>query len=312
VLTAGLALLLQPTAWGLTAAFALGLLVGLLKLPRFATLELIFPIAAAFAVATVVFGVSHIGDLGDNPLRVLIPPLATFIPGGLLATAVVELATGHMVAGSSRLVMGLVQLGLLALGIVAAATLVGVETGALTDDPLNQLGWWARWVGVPLLALGLYLHFSAPLRSLPWILVVLAVAYAAQTLSAAAFGGTLSGFFGAVAMTPVVLWIDRRSGGPPSLVLFQPAFWLLVPGALGLIGLTELAGASRALGSEDVGTALAAVASVALGVLVGTAAFQTATAGIRRAATVLAEPPRLGISARHAAGQARAWRRRRR
>jgi hypothetical protein len=32
-------------------------------------------------------------------------------------------------------------------------------------------------------------------------------------------------------MTPVVLWVERLPGGPPKLVTFLPAFWLLVPGA---------------------------------------------------------------------------------
>ncbi|HEY2278133.1 MAG TPA: hypothetical protein VGI00_07240 [Streptosporangiaceae bacterium] len=33
----------------------------------------------------------------------------------------------------------------------------------------------------------------------------------------------ISGFFGAVAMTPVVLWVERLRHGPPKLVTFLPA-----------------------------------------------------------------------------------------
>ncbi|MGH2627618.1 MAG: hypothetical protein ACRDHY_13320, partial [Anaerolineales bacterium] len=36
--------------------------------------------------------------------------------------------------------------------------------------------------------------------------------------------------------------LRRRWNGPPVLVTFLPAFWLLVPGVLSLIGLTKLAG----------------------------------------------------------------------
>ncbi|MFL6203720.1 MAG: threonine/serine exporter ThrE family protein [Acidimicrobiales bacterium] len=303
VLTAGLALLLQPTLGGMAVAFALGLLVGLLKLPRLATLDLIFPVIAAFIVAATVFAISHTGGVGDNPVRVLIPPLATFLPGGVLTIATVELAAGQMISGASRLVSGMVQLGLLAFGIVAAASLIGVDQHVLIDNPVDRLGPWAPWVGVLIVALGDYLHFSAPARSLGWILVVLYVAYAGQAVGGALFGGALSGFFGGLAMTPVVLWIDDRPYGAPSLVTFLPAFWLLVPGAVGLIGVTEIIGADQSLGAEDVATALTSIASIALGVLLGSASYHTATAGVRRVAQTL--PP---ISVPKAA---RVWPRRR-
>jgi uncharacterized membrane protein YjjP (DUF1212 family) len=290
VLTAGLALLLQPTLGGLAAAAALGVVVGLMKLPRLGTLELIFPVIAAFSVALIVFSFTHWTGVGDNPLRVLIPPLATFLPGGLLTIATVELAAGEVVAGSSRLVNGVVQLGLLAFGIIAAASLVGIGNDALVDDPIARLGWWAPWVGVGLIALGDYLHYSAPTRAVPWILVVLTVAYAGQTVGGLVFGAELSGFFGALAMTPTVLWIDARRNGTPAMVTFLPAFWLLVPGALGLIGITELVSENQLLAGEDLRNTATTIASIALGVLIGAAAYRTATAGVQRVVATLPPP----------------------
>jgi uncharacterized membrane protein YjjP (DUF1212 family) len=290
VLTAGLALLLQPTLGGLGAALALGLLVGLLKLPRLATLDLIFPVIAAFVVAVVVFGITHLTGVGDNPMRVLIPPLATFLPGGLLTIATVELAAGEVISGASRLVNGFVQLGLLAFGIIAAASLVGIGDDALADNPLNRLGWWAPWVGVVLIALGDFLHHAARVRSLPWILLVLLAAYSGQAIGGAVFAAELSGFFGALAMTPLVLWIDSRPYGTPSMVTFLPAFWLLVPGALGLIGITEIIGESEQLGSEDLRATITTIVSIALGVLIGSAAYKTATAGVQMVVTTVPTP----------------------
>jgi uncharacterized membrane protein YjjB (DUF3815 family) len=304
ILTAGLSLLLQPTAGGMAVAFLLGILVGLLKLPRLATLDLIFPVVAAFVVAATVFAITHHSGLGDNPVRVLIPPLATFLPGSVLTIATVELAAGQMISGASRLVTGMVQLGLLAFGIVAAATLIGVHDSVLLDNPVDRLGPWAPWLGVLIVAIGDFLHFSAPRRSMFWILVVLYTAYAGQAIGGALFGGILSGFFGGLAMTPVVLWIDDRPYGAPSLVTFLPAFWLLVPGAVGLIGVTEIVGVDGAVGAEDLATALSSVVSIALGVLIGSAAYHTATASVRAVAQTL--PPLPTHIQRHI------WRRRRR
>jgi uncharacterized membrane protein YjjP (DUF1212 family) len=290
VRVSGHAVLTAPTLGGLGAALALGVLVGLLKLPRLATLDLIFPVIAAFVVAVVVFGITHHTGVGDNPMRVLIPPLATFLPGGLLTIATVELAAGEVISGASRLVNGFVQLGLLAFGIIAAASLVGIGDDALTDNPLNRLGWWAPWIGVVLVALGDFLHHAAPVRALPWILLVLLVAYAGQAIGGAVFSAELSGFFGALAMTPIVLWIDSRPYGTPSMVTFLPAFWLLVPGALGLIGVTEIVGESQQLGQEDLRTTMTTIVSIALGVLIGSAAYKTATAGVQMVVTTVPTP----------------------
>jgi uncharacterized membrane protein YjjB (DUF3815 family) len=192
VLTVGLVLLLQPTPEGIGAAFALGLLIGLLKLIRFPTATLIFPIMASFLTAAVVFGaVSHLH--ADNPIRLLVAPLVTFLPGGMLAIATMEIAAGQMVSGASRLVNGFVQLALLAFGIVAAGSLVRASPADFADHRVAALGAWAGWAGVIVFALGIYLHFSAPFRSLPWILLVLYVAFAGQAIGDVLFGSQISG-----------------------------------------------------------------------------------------------------------------------
>ena len=75
-------------------------------------------------------------------------------------------------------------------------------------------------------------------------------------------------------MTPVALGIARLPSGPPSQVTFLPAFWLLVPGALGLIGVAEIVGNPA---KADLGTLVApieAVVSIALGVLCGASLFR--------------------------------------
>jgi uncharacterized membrane protein YjjB (DUF3815 family) len=113
---------------------------------------------------------------------------------------------------------------------------------------------------------------SIPADNFGWVLIVLFVAFAAQSWGAALAGPSLSGFIGAAIMTPVVLWIATLPQGASSQITFLPAFWLLVPGASGLIGLTEAATGDDGL--KEFGSALTTVMSIALGVLVGTAVFQ--------------------------------------
>jgi uncharacterized membrane protein YjjP (DUF1212 family) len=293
VLTMGLALLLQPTPGGIVAALVLGAVVGLMKLPTLPTLRLVFPIVAAFTTSVVVFGAAHFFHV-DNPIRLLVAPLVTFLPGGMLAIGTMEIAAGQMVSGASRLVNGLVLLALLAFGILAGAALVNVPHGYILDHKVAGLGSWAAWLGVVVFAVGTYLHFSAPPRALQWMLLVLIATFAAQSAGSALFGGQLSGFFGALVMTPLVLWVERLPHGPPKLVTFLPAFWLMVPGATGLIGLTGLIGTSGNVATTVFRDALITIVSISLGVLIGTAAHQTADAGAHRVAKAVRHSKLLG------------------
>jgi uncharacterized membrane protein YjjB (DUF3815 family) len=116
---------------------------------------------------------------------------------------------------------------------------------------------------------------------MPWVVLVLFAAFAGQELGAAWFGSELSGFFGALAMTPLVLWFDHRPRRPPKLVTFLPAFWLLVPGAAGLIGITELVGVNGNVGDSATRLVTVTVISIALGVLIGTAGYRSLHATTR-------------------------------
>jgi uncharacterized membrane protein YjjB (DUF3815 family) len=84
----------------------------------------------------------------------------------------------------------------------------------------------------------------------------------------------VSGFFGALVMTPVALAISHVPGGPPSQVTFLPAFWMLVPGAIGLIGVTEFVGDPASAGLQNLVQPVASIVAIALGVLCGVAIFR--------------------------------------
>ena len=89
-------------------------------------------------------------------------------------------------------------------------------------------------------------------------------------------------------MTPVALAIARLPGGPPSQVTFLPAFWLLVPGALGLIGVTEVIGDPATASVEDLVKPVGSIVSIALGVLGGVSVYRGLASATR--------PLRLGRS----------------
>lgn len=275
LVTMGIALVLQPTPGVIASAAGFGLVVGALKLvadrrPMLATL---LPTTAAFLVAAISLEAALHG-FDASTLGVLIASLVTFVPGGTLAIATMELAYGDMVSGASRFVAGLLQLVFLMLGMIIAASLVGLPPAQLlVQPPEARLGGWAPWLGVMLFAIGHVLHYSAPLRTLPWLVVVLCVAQTGQLAGSAAFGGYMGGFLGAMVVTPVSYFIQYRLGGPPAMAIFQPALWLLVPGSLSVVGLAELAGDNHLAGLEDFVTALFSIIAIAFGSLIGSGIY---------------------------------------
>src|SRR5262249_4089839 len=108
------------------------------------------------------------------------------------------------------------------------------------------------------------------------------VAWVGEQVGNHLLGGYLGGFLGATVMTIVAFWLDRVPAAPPFLVLFLPAFWLLVPGVLAVVGLTELVGNDLRVGLIDLGTAAFTIVAIALGVLVGAAASQATRLGADR------------------------------
>ncbi len=279
----GIALILQPGVHNLIFAALASVVV--IMLMRFASrhqlLVTLLPPAAAFVVAAGVFA-AYDADLLLGPLRTLLPPLAVLLPGALMVTGMSELAAGAMVAGASRLIFGSVQLLLFTLGIIAAAKLMVVAPNAFVNVRVVELGWWAAPVGLALIAVGVCLMESAPLSLLPWIAIVLVFSFLAQVLGQSLGGsGGLGSFFGAIAASLGAYLVEAFKPTLPRLVLFLPSFWLLVPGSLGLLSVTQL-GLNPSLALPTIFGVAVVICAIVLGLLVGSVLARPIRPMIRR------------------------------
>ncbi|NYD67685.1 threonine/serine ThrE exporter family protein [Agromyces atrinae] len=267
LLTVGFGMVLNPTVTALPVYVVLGVIVGSIMLVgnRVATLSLILPVLTAFSV-TLLISLLVRPWVHDDVLRLVAPSLVSLLPGLTLTIAAVELTSGQVMAGASRLVYGIARLGLLAFGVYAGITVAG-EPPAPTSAP-TQLGAWAPWVGIALVSVGYYLYSVAPRRSLLWILYALVVAYSAQLLGNLLVGPELSGLIGALVVIPAIMLAGRVKGSPSTSVMLTCAYWLLVPGAMGFIGLSEAA-AGTAGASGTILRTFGSLTAIAIGMVLG-------------------------------------------
>lgn len=284
VQSAGLALVLEPTLLNLLIATVLGFMVGVffVAVQRLGMLQHLLPAVSAFAVSAICIAGAHRLGLDHVNLRALIPPLAMFLPGAAITLAVVELTARDVISGTSRLIAGFVQIAQLAFGILIATQFLGADGTALSSDAVNKIGAWAPWAGVAVYAIGVLLFLAPPWSFLPWLVVICYTAFAAQYLGGMVLGSYASGFCGGLVLTVSALAISRRRGAPPTITLILPGFWLLVPGSMGLIGVTELFGAD---GDSAFPATVISMISVALGLQAGLVLWQLLPARLRGSRT---------------------------
>jgi uncharacterized membrane protein YjjB (DUF3815 family) len=110
---------------------------------------------------------------------------------------------------------------------------------------------------------------------------VLILSFVAQSLGQHVGGAAFGSFLGAIAATLGSSLVEAVRPNLPRLVVFLPAFWLLVPGSLGLLSTTTLIthpGGDAATAFEVV----TVVCAIAVGLLVGAAVARSCGGAVGR------------------------------
>lgn len=284
---AGIALVLAPS-WPSVAFAALlaPVTVALMLLGvRSRTISTLLPFVAAFVSSTAAFAAAGAG-LVDAPLWTLVAPIAVLLPGATIVTGLVELAAGSMVAGTSRLAHGTVQLLLFALGVGGAVALLGTPVELLDPERPVDLGWWAPLLGVMVVTIAISLMESVGISLVPWLMLTALATYLAQLLGNTVTDTRWAGAFtGALVAILVATLVEFVRPALPRSVAFLPSFWLLVPGSFGLVTVTQLEVGPEAALASAVGVTLV-ITAIALGIVVGASLASPLRGAARRTGLV--------------------------
>jgi uncharacterized membrane protein YjjP (DUF1212 family) len=267
----GLTMLFRPEIRSLMITGGTGILVGLMvlwfqKWPRF---NLLLPVFAAIVVSTLVFVVTRLGFIFGSA-NLLITPLILFLPGAVLTTGMIELASMHILSGSARLIYGAAVLLLLFIGIATGLEISGLSSYQVYAYVEVGFPWWAPLLGTLLFGVGTFIRLSGANRDLVWMVLVLYIAMFGQFVGEQYFNSYFGAFFGATLMALSSELIARSPRRTPALVSQVLAFWFLVPGARGLLSVTSILSDDFQSAAIGLGEMVILIISIALGVLLGT------------------------------------------
>ena len=300
---AGFALVFRVSLWGVLIAGILGVLVAIaLRVTASRPgLTSIVPFFAAVVAAYLVFTIGVAFDEQVQPIRVVAAPLITLIPGVAITRGTQELANGQIVSGSARITSAILQILVLTFGVLVGAQLAPLDTydfGDLTDV---LLPWWAAWIGVLIFAISQSMVSNEARGGIRVVVGLLIVAYGVQTLVSATVDVVLAAGLAAASSLFLAIVYQRRSRrGMPAFALFEPVFWLLVPGSLGLVALTQVFGdtdnnlspenassaADLTAGADILFVAGATIVAITIGMIVASAVGRLVPAVVPKAAEV--------------------------
>ena len=267
----GIGLLLQPSPEQLITAGIFGTITGFLiflgsKKPRF---SLLLPVIAAFVVSSLYFWGFEKG-LITGSFMMLIPALAYFLPGATLTTGMFELASGEIISGSSRIIYGTAILFLLLFGVLMGMQIIGLSFDELVaTKSVSIIGWWVPYLGILIFSLGMYFFMSIRNKDMPFVLLILFIAFISQQIGNYFVGGLFGAFLGSLFMSISGTILENLDHKTPSFISVMPAFWVLVPGSLGFISLASFIGKNYPVAINDTLLVILTIVAISLGLMVG-------------------------------------------
>lgn len=272
IVSAAAAVLLGGGGLDVPVAGVLGALVGLLDAgaQRIATMARLLPALSSLAVSTLAGAVAATG-IDVHPPVLLIAAVVVLLPGLTVTTATIELATAHLVAGTSRLMGAIVTF--LQLGFGAA---LGQRLGALlpTAPPTTDVAPLPPWADpIATIAAGLGLAVLLRVRRDDYGLVVLTacVALVGSRVGGWLMGAELGAFVGALAVCAVA-HVHARRFDRPVAVMMVPGILLLVPGSVGFLSVSSMLESDVETAAVTAFRMFLVAMALAAGTLVATAA----------------------------------------
>ncbi|WP_324289950.1 threonine/serine ThrE exporter family protein [Pyxidicoccus sp. MSG2] len=219
------------------------------------------PVAAILSSAFAVLAASLVGPLSVQVATVA--GLIVLLPGLSLTVAINELATRHLISGTSRLTAAALVFLQLGFGVALGSRLALLLPPPTLAPLPPALPAWTQLLALVLSPVAVGVLFRARPRDWGWIAAACTFAFVGSRLGALLLGAQLGAFVGAL-LLGIASNALARLRNRPSVTTVVPGLMLLVPGSVGFRSLSSLlerdvvAGVDTAFNMLMVAVALAA------------------------------------------------------
>ncbi|MFC6439090.1 threonine/serine exporter ThrE family protein [Bowmanella sp. JS7-9] len=211
-------------------------------------LEPVTSFVAGFAACAI----SHYLDPGINIPLIVLSSVIILVPGLALTMGLAELSSRNMVSGTARVMDALMQLFKLYFGGFLGISAGFALFGANEYVPAQSLPFWATWLAVALLCLGLVAIFRTRAKHILWAMLSAFIAYGTATWSGLYMTAGLGAFAGAFALG-VFANLFTRIANQPSTIVAMHGLIVLVPGSKTYIGLNSFVSGQDLVQSDHLG-----------------------------------------------------------
>lgn len=236
LISCGVSIFLKGSWVDAFSSFILGLIVGLFsETVKEERLDSIREGITAFFITMVTLSCTLITPHLNTNI-IILSSLIVLVPGLMVTTSMIELASQNLTSGTARLTGSMMILMKISFGVYLATKLaltLGISPHAtqVTVHPI-----WVNIIMLLVVATGLSFTFQANKSDMPWIIAAASLSFASSKLfamiSSEAAGPFLSGAI--IAATSNVF---SRYKKRPAMIFLLPAIILLVPGSIGFKGI---------------------------------------------------------------------------
>ncbi|WXH27777.1 hypothetical protein WA016_01702 [Myxococcus stipitatus] len=195
------------------------------------------PVAAILSSSLAVLAASFLGTMSIQVAT--LAGLIVLLPGLTLTVALNELATRHLISGTSRLTGAAVVFLQLGFGVALGSRLAEVLPPPPVVPTPPPLPTWTQALSLAVAGMAIGVLFRARPRDWGWIAAAGTFAFLGARVSSGLLGPQLGAFVGAV-----LLGIGgntlARLRNKPSVTIVVPGLMLLVPGSVGFRSLSSL------------------------------------------------------------------------
>jgi len=155
--------------------------------------------------------------------------------------------------------------------VIIGAAISGVGTSALiSSTTVDNMPWIVTVLAWIPFTVGMALTFCARPRDVRWLLLGVYLAWGTQLLGSWFFGATAGTFLAALVLTLAGVWLGRKPGRPPTLVIILGGVFVLTVGSMALRGITTLAGGHLVESFHDLANFTEIAGGLTFGMIVGT------------------------------------------